>query len=334
MITRVPTGRLPILLAILFLVASIDILHSEENTLVVEVSGESSGGKESTIAQVEDQAKQAALGQAVEQAGVYLESTTEVNMAEISKDEIQSWAQGFVKVLEVLANKTDFDPELKAFRCEMLLKVEVRTRDMSELLERVKQDRASQAAAEQPLSFEYSFLAQRRMEGGEWAEVRVKDGSVLRSGDQFQISVRADRDCRGYVINQDASGKVYVLFPHEKARSNRLTGGREYSLPDRDLFYELDDVVGLETFYLAASPTPMADLEWIIDQIEKLGEDASGMVAVLDGTLRKRGGRTRGTKVAAKKSKGMLSSGETVEKVTEMIEGRGALVRVVTVDHR
>ena len=185
-----------------------ETVETGQDVLLVEVTGEGSGGKTSTIAQVEGRARQAALRQAVEQAGVYLESTTRVNMAEISKDEIQSWAQGFVKVLEVLESTTDFDPKMKAFRCEMRLKVEVRTRDMSELLDRVKQDRAAQTAAKQSLAFEYSFLAQRRMADGTWAEVRVKDGSVLRSGDQFQISVRADRDCHAYVINQDASGKV------------------------------------------------------------------------------------------------------------------------------
>ena len=105
-------------------------------------------------------------------------------------------------------------------------------------------------------------------------------------------------------------------------------------MPDRELFYELDDVVGLETFYLVVSPTPMADLEWIIGRIEKLGDDASGMVATLDGTLRTRGARGAGKVVAARKTTGRLSSGKTVEKVTEMIEGNGALVRVVTVDHR
>jgi hypothetical protein len=334
MMNRIRLWRSTLLLAVPLLALQASAVWGQETTLVVEVTGESSGGKESTIAQIEEQAKQAALQQAVERAGVYLESTTEVDMAVVSKDEIQSWAQGFVKVLEVLENRTDFDPKLKAFRCEMRLKVEVRTQDMSELLKRVEQDRAEQAAAKQALAFEFSFLAQRRMADGTWAEVRVKDGSVLRSGDQFQVSVRADRDCHAYVINQDASGKVYVLFPHEQAISNRLEGGREYILPDRDLFYELDEVVGLETFYLAASPTPMADLEWIVEQTQKLGENTSGMVAMLDGTLRTRSGGTRGAKVAARKTTGRLTSGKTVEKVTEMIEGKGALVQVVTVDHR
>ena len=327
-------GGLAILLTMPFVGTHTGTLRAQVTTRIDTVTGESSGGKQSTIAQVEEQAKQAALRQAVEQAGIYLESTTEVDMAVVSKDEIHSWAQGFVKVLEVLANKTDFDPKLKAFRCEMRLKVEVRTHDMSELLKRVEQDRASQAAVEHPLAFEFSFLAQRQMADGTWAEVRVKDGAVLRSGDQFQISVRADRDCHAYVINQDGSGKVYVLFPHEQAISNKLDGGREYILPDRELFYELDDVVGLETFYLAASPTPMADLEWIVERTQKLGEGTSGMVVLLDGTMRTRGGKTRGAKVTARQTTGRLTSGRTVEKVTEMIEGKGALVRVVTVDHR
>jgi hypothetical protein len=315
------TLKLAALLLVLTLpLQAVDSQQTAGSVFVVEVTGEGSGGKQSTIAQVEQQARQDAMRQAIEQAGVYLETNTQVDMAMLTKDEIQSWSQGMVKVLEVLETTTDYDPELKAFRCEMRLKAEVRT---------------AQAASAAPLSFEFSFLAQRLMADGSWAEVRVKDGSVLNSGDQFQISVRADRDCHAYVINQDASGAVYVLFPHEEAVSNSLSGRRDYVLPVQEKFYELDDVVGLETFYIAVSPTPMADLEWMIGQIEKLGSDAKGMVAMLDGTLKNRGGRTRGAgKVVSGKKKGKLSSGKSVEQVTEMIKGKGALVRVISLDHR
>ncbi len=329
-------GSSLILVAVLLLVPGLVYGQKEDSSaFVVEAIGESSGGRETSIADVERQAKQEALRQAVEQAGVYLEAESGVDMGMLTRDEIKSWSQGMVKVLEVLETTTDFDAEMKAFKSLVRIKAEVRTRDMSDLLERVKQDRTEQAAAEAPLSFEYSFLAQRMLAEGSWAEVRVKDGSVLNSGDQFQITLRADRDGYAYVINQDASGAVYVLFPHEEAVSNDLSGEREYVLPDREKFYELDDVVGLETFYIAVSPTPMADLEWMIARIEKLGSDAKGMVAMLDGTLKTRGGRTRGAgKVVSGKKSGKLSSGKVVEQATEMIQGKGALVRVITLDHR
>ena len=44
-----------------------------DNVFVVEVVGEGSGGKQSTIQQVEQQARQDAIRQAVKQAGMYLE---------------------------------------------------------------------------------------------------------------------------------------------------------------------------------------------------------------------------------------------------------------------
>ena len=80
----------------------------------------------------------------------------------------------------------------------------------------------------------------------------------------------------------------------------------------------------------------MVDLKWMISRIEKLGGDAKGMVALLDGTLKTRGARTRGAGkvVSSKKKKAVLSSGNTVEQVTEIIEGKGALVRVISLDHR
>ena len=200
----------------------------------------------------------------------------------------------------------------------------------------MKQDWKAQSAATAPLALSTAFWRSAKWLTDPLAEVRVKDGSVLRSGDQFQITLRAERDCHAYVINQDASGAAYVLFPHEEAVSNTLKGKREYALPDRDKFYELDEVVGLETFYLTVSPTPMVDLKWMISRIEKLGGDAKGMVALLDGTLKTRGARTRGAGkvVSSKKNKALPSSGKTVEQVTEIIEGKGALVRVISLDHR
>ena len=106
-------------------------------------------------------------------------------------------------------------------------------------------------------------------------------------------------------------------------------------LPDREKFYELDDVVGLETFYIAVSPTPMTDLEWMIGEIRRLGSAAGGVTSLLDVTLKTRGRRTRGAgKVVSGSKKGKLSSGKIVELATEIIKGRGALVRVITLDHR
>ena len=308
---------------------------AQENVLVVEVVGVGSGGKESTIAQVERQAQQDAMRKALDRAGVYLKSVTQVDLAVVTKDEIQAWAEGFVRVLEVQEPKTVFDPELKAFRCEIRLKAEVRTRDMADLLGRVKQEQAEQAGATQPLEFEYIFLAQRLMGNGVWTEVRVKDGSALRTGDKLQIWFKPDRDCYAYVINQDGSGAVYVMFPHRDAISNRMEGGREYMLPDRDLAYELDAVVGLETFYLAVSSTPMADLEWIISRM-KTGNGAprEEMVAMLEGTLRTRGVRGVGRVVPGRKASVQLSSGRVTEQVTELLQGKGALVQVITLDHQ
>jgi membrane-bound ClpP family serine protease len=67
---------------------------STKNVYVVEVTGEGSGGKQSTIAEVEQQAKQDAMRQAVEQAGVYLETNTQVDMARLSKWTLSSSGAG------------------------------------------------------------------------------------------------------------------------------------------------------------------------------------------------------------------------------------------------
>ena len=324
-----------VLLAVRAVCLCVAAASAQERPFVVEVTGEGSGGKQATIEAVEKQARYNAMQKALEQAGVYLESVTEVELAAITRDEIQAWTRGLVRVLEVLDSRTTFDSALKAFRCEVRLKVEVRTRDMAELLARVKEAQPEQAGSVPDLGFEYLFIGYRPMGDGSWVERHLEAGSVVRADEEFQIWFKPDRDCYAYVINRDASGAVYVLFPHQKAVSNRLEAGRAYMLPSEDQAYQLDAVTGPETFYLAVSPRPMVDLEWIISRIKQAdGTPKEEMVAMLEGTLRVRGARGAGRVVPGRKQQVQTPGGRATEQVTQMLQGKGALMRVITLDHR
>jgi len=297
--------------------------HAEVVTVVVV--GEASGGSQSTIEEVERQAWEDAVRKAVEQvAGVYVTSETTVSMGAVSKDEILSWAQGLVKVLEVVDTQTDYDADFKAFRCRKRIRAEVRARETRELLARVGREQEAQARQSEPTSFIYEFRGRRKQADGTWLPLTISERGEVRSGDQIQIAFEAKQDCYAYVINQDASGQVFVLFPHEEAISNALTAGLEYVLPDRGKFYELDDVVGEETFYLAVSRTPMSDLEWMIRRTKR-GEDPSA-TAMLNGTLRARGLRAA--------SRIVSDSDGSVSAPTGRVAGAGAMVEVVTITHR
>ena len=154
--------------------------------------------------------------------------------------------------------------------------------------------------------------------------MNVGVSSELLSGDQVQILLRVDKDCHAYVINRDATGQIYVLFPHEESVSNSLKGGAEYVLPDHGKYYELDDHIGEETFFLAVSATPMSDLAWMIDRTRRAG-DRSAATAMLDGTLRTRGLRSA-ARIVNTQDSDTLAGGQMV--------GSGPIVRVISFNHR
>ena len=181
------------------------------------------------------------------------------------------------------------------------------------------------------MGFEYLFVTNRSGETGLGSGSHLGSGSVVKAGDAFQIWFKPDRDCYAYVINRDASGAIYVLFPHQQAISNRLEAGRSYTLPGHDQAYQFDDISGVETFYLAVSPVKMADLEWMITRIQQ-GAGAS-MAAMLDGTLKARM-RGAGTVVPGQKRQVKMPDGQVAEQVTEMLVGNGAMVQVFMLEHR
>jgi hypothetical protein len=274
-------------------------------------------------------------------------SETTLDLTVVTQDEIRAWTQGLVRVLEVLENTTVFDSNLKAFRCTVRLRVEVRAGDMKALMERVKetqqmeQVKEAQQVEEMPvpgppaMAFEYVLMGQRPSMGGIWQTRQLEDGSIVQSGDELQIWFRPDQDCYAYVINRDASGAVYVLFPHEQAVSNRLEAGRDYLLPSPDTAYRFDDVTGSEIFYLAVSPAPMPDLSWMIAGMKQAdGERRMGMMAMLGGTLQARGVRGAGTVVPGRRQRFETASGGATEQVTRMFEGSGARVQVIRLRHR
>lgn len=309
---------------------------AQDETMVLEVMGEGSGGRRATIEQVEQQARHNAMRKALEQAGIVVSSETTVDLTVVTQDEIRAWTQGLVKVLEVLENTTVFDPNLKAFRCVVRLRVEVRAGDMAALMERVQATKAPEERPVAPsMAFEYALMGQRHLIDGTWQTRQLEDGSTVRSGEELQIWFRPGQDCFAYVINRDASGAVYVLFPHHQAVSNQLEAGKDYLLPSHETAYRFDAVAGLEAFYLVVSPAPMADLSWMIDRMRQTkGETRMGMMAMLDGTLRARGVRGAGTVVPGSRQRFETVNGPATEQVTRMFEGSGARVQVITLNHR
>lgn len=88
--------------------------------------------------------------------------------------------------------------------------------------------------------------------------------TVLRAGkDLYQVFFRSRQSCYIYVLQKDATGKWYVLFPQKEStyNSNPVKAERDYWLPGFDNGFSMDENRGQQTLYLFASLREMRDLE-------------------------------------------------------------------------
>lgn len=91
----------------------------------------------------------------------------------------------------------------------------------------------------------------------------LKDGGANKeAGDRFKIVARTNCDCYLYIISIDGSGWAETVFPAKGAMTaNPVKQDQEYSFPESNYWYTLDQVKGIETFFVVASRNRRADLE-------------------------------------------------------------------------
>ncbi len=100
----------------------------------------------------------------------------------------------------------------------------------------------------------------------------VKDNTSLKSGDKFKLMVELQRKCFLYVIYHNSQGEMSLLFPYSPEQfENDYQLSKQYFLPPRDAWYELDDHAGTETFYLIASTQRLLDIEYLFNQYDTVG---------------------------------------------------------------
>ena len=61
-----------------------------------------------------------------------------------------------------------------------------------------------------------NIIGQRKETDGNYIEVFVNEGSVLRSRDNFQVHLEASRPAYVYILIYDSEGKASQLFPDPK----------------------------------------------------------------------------------------------------------------------
>jgi class 3 adenylate cyclase/CHAT domain-containing protein len=186
-----------------------------------------------------------------------------------------------------------------------------------------------------PLTLKMNIIGQRKEADGSYTEVLVSEGSVLRSLDNFQVHLEANRPTYVHILMYDSQGKASQIFPDPKIdQPGFVEAGRKLVVPARDLWFWLDENTGTETIYVLASEKPMSDLRGLLAKME--GGDEAGQkrasqeikerIAVMQRGV---GGITKGQAVTY-----TLSDGKKIEKVTDVVAGTGSVVRAVSFLHR
>jgi hypothetical protein len=95
--------------------------------------------------------------------------------------------------------------------------------------------------------------------------------SVLKTGDQLKMMVELENECYVYVIHHNSQDEVRLLFPYTlKQLSTDYQQQRKYYIPEGDRWFELDQHIGRETFYVLASAKRLVNLEKLFERYEKV----------------------------------------------------------------
>jgi hypothetical protein len=99
--------------------------------------------------------------------------------------------------------------------------------------------------------------------------VLMNDGEVLKdggpnkeAGDRFKIVTRTNCDCYLYIMSIDGSGWAEPIYPGKDGKSqNPVKKDQEYAFPEGPYWFTLDQVKGIESFFVVASANRRNDLE-------------------------------------------------------------------------
>lgn len=118
------------------------------------------------------------------------------------------------------------------------------------------------------ISFLWSFAALTGPQDDRKFIPITKD-TVLYSGDQFKMMIELQSECYVYVIFKGSQEEILLLFPEQlylPEKPPRIN--QEIFLPNKELWFALDDQVGTEKIFLLASTTPLVKLEKLLKTYE------------------------------------------------------------------
>lgn len=121
---------------------------------------------------------------------------------------------------------------------------------------------------EENVCFRWAFGA-LTVKGNDHILIPITADTTLKTGDQLKIFFEVQKDCFVYLIYHSSQDLLDMLFPHDLQQFvqdyNILV--KNY-IPPGNQWFELDQHVGIETFYLLASAKQLNQLESLFGQYE------------------------------------------------------------------
>ncbi|MFC1877774.1 DUF4384 domain-containing protein [Thermodesulfobacteriota bacterium] len=92
--------------------------------------------------------------------------------------------------------------------------------------------------------------------------VAITRDTVLKTGDRLKLLLQLENRCFVYLFYRTAEDDMYLLFPYTLQQFEEdYQTGKKYYIPKGTNWFELDENVGLERFYLLASVEKLMALE-------------------------------------------------------------------------
>ena len=120
----------------------------------------------------------------------------------------------------------------------------------------------------EPVAVDVAMVRQKQTDKGREV-VLMNDGEVLKdggankeAGDRFKIVARTNCECYLYITSIDGSGWAEPVFPTKDGKTaNPVKKDQEYAFPEGGHWYTLDQIKGIESFFVVASANRRTDLE-------------------------------------------------------------------------
>ena len=120
------------------------------------------------------------------------------------------------------------------------------------------------------IKFLWAFGAIKKTQDGSVFQSIERDTS-LKTGDKIKFFIKLDRQCFIYLIYRSSQNEIKALFPHRfEVKNNEHNIAQSYYIPIDNQWFELDDHIGQEKFYLIASSDRLNELEALINQYESV----------------------------------------------------------------